>query len=239
MRKKKRWIVLLLGLFATAGWWSGTVNSEKIIDTPVIESEFSAEESAVGSLPEPSVKVAKFVDGDTTYFIKDGQELKVRYLLIDTPELNKEQPFAEEAKVRVTELLTAAKVIQLEYDIGKQQDHYGRQLMYVWADDLLVQEQLAREGLCTVRYVEAPNTRYLDQVKAAEAEAKEAGRGLWGLPDPWAEVATSEELVYVTASGSKYHRKADCRGLRHAGELTEMTESEAQQQGYELCGYED
>lgn len=197
--------------------------------------------------------VTKFVDGDTTYFSTGSQELKVRYLLIDTPEIKGDQPFAAEAKARVTELLTEAQSIELEYDIGKQQDHYGRDLMYVWVDGQLVQEILAREGLCMVRYIEAPNTRYLDQVKNAEAEAKAAGRGVWsienyagasgfegsgGVESQPADEEESRRVYIAPNSGSKYHFDKNCRGLRNTSSIQEVSEDEAKR-SYELCGYED
>lgn len=203
--------------------------------------------------PGMPATVTKFVDGDTTYFSTGSQELKVRYLLIDTPEIKGDQPFAAEAKARVTELLTEAQSIELEYDIGKRQDHYGRDLMYVWVNGQLVQEILAREGLCMVRYIEAPNTRYLDQVKNAEAEAKAAGRGIWSIENyagasgfeaaggVESQPANDEESrkVYVAPnSGSKYHFDENCRGLRNASSIQEVSENEAKR-SYELCGYED
>lgn len=197
--------------------------------------------------------VTKFVDGDTTYFSAEGREKKVRYLLIDTPEISGGQPFAAEAKARVAELLTGAERIELEYDIGKRQDHYGRELMYVWVDGKLLQEILAREGLAMVRYIEAPNTRYLEKVKRAEAEAKKGGLGIWSVED-YGEDGGYEQLdepktqeqgnvadrqVYVAPnSGSKYHLDRNCRGLRKASKVVEMSESEAKV-SYDLCGYED
>lgn len=128
-----------------------------------------------------AVTVSKFVDGDTTYFMLGSQMLKVRYLLIDTPETRYNQPYAAQAKERVTQILSQAQSIEVAYDIGQKQDHYGRELMYVFADGKLVQEILAAEGLAMVRYVTPPNTQYLDQVQAAENQAKTAHRNIWSV----------------------------------------------------------
>ena len=125
--------------------------------------------------------VNKFVDGDTTYFLLGSQMIKVRYLLIDTPETKSHQPYADQAKERVCQLLTQAKTIELAYDIGQKQDHYGRELMYVFADGQLVQEILAREGLAMVRYITPPNTQYLDQVQAAQEQAKAENLNIWSV----------------------------------------------------------
>lgn len=125
--------------------------------------------------------VSKFVDGDTTYFMLGSQMIKVRYLLIDTPETRYNQPYAAQAKDRVKQILSQAQSIEVAYDIGQKQDHYGRELMYVFADGKLVQEILAAEGLAMVRYVTPPNTQYLDQVQAAENKAKTAQHNIWSV----------------------------------------------------------
>ena len=63
--------------------------------------------------------------------------------------------------------------------------------------------------------------RYLDQFRGYEGEAREAGRGLWGAtPDAAVTSRTSaaddtpksEQIVYVTKTGTKYHREG-CRYL--------------------------
>jgi len=53
-------------------------------------------------------------DGDTAVIQKEGEQKKVRFLLIDCTEMHdkktgKPQPFAEEAKARTKELLESAK----------------------------------------------------------------------------------------------------------------------------------
>jgi hypothetical protein len=63
--------------------------------------------------------------------------------------------------------------------------------------------------------------KYLDQFRAYEREAREGGRGLWGGSPNLAvvpgastaeESANPEQLVYVTRTGTKYHREG-CRFL--------------------------
>lgn len=138
--------------------------------------------------------VSKYVDGDTTYFHVGSQMIKVRYLLIDTPELSGNQPYAAQARDRLTQILSQAQTIEVAYDIGQKQDHYGRELMYVFADGLLVQEMLAGEGLAMVRYVTPPNTKYLDQVQAAQNRAKAAHLNIWSTE------GFADENSYHTAS---------------------------------------
>src|SRR5699024_6983492 len=115
------------------------------------------------------VTVAKFVDGDTTRFYYNGEDVSFRYLLIDTPETKhprvEQQPFGPEASARTQELLSNASVIEVEHDMGEKVDRYDRHLAYIWADGVMVNEVLVREGLAQVNYVYPPNTRHLDRLK--------------------------------------------------------------------------
>lgn len=214
------------------------------------------------------VELVKVVDGDTAYFLtEDQREVKARFLLIDTPELRHpktgKQPLADEAKARVSDLLEAADQIYLEYDIGSRLDKYQRELVYVWAGEVLVQEVLVAEGLADVTYIYPPNTRYLEYLDEAKDFAQGEGLGLWGLPSSFGEIDGEAEssrttnsyngagdesrvsgnrklqTVYIAPlSGSKYHLNERCRGLKKATSVSGLSLAEALAQGYELCGYE-
>lgn len=147
---------------------------------------FSDEEespSREGFIP---VELVKTIDGDTIKIIYEGKEQNLRYLLIDTPELNHaqqgEQPFAEEATKRNDELLNSGK-LEIEFDIGEREDKYGRLLAYVYIDGESVQEKLVEEGLARVAYVFPPNTKHLDPYEKLEEHAKKSGIGIWSLED--------------------------------------------------------
>ena len=57
-------------------------------------------------------------------------------------------------------------------------DKYGRLLRYVWVDDILVNAELVRQGLARAKAY-PPDTKYHDYLEQVEAEAREAGRGMW------------------------------------------------------------
>ena len=132
------------------------------------------------------VEFVKTIDGDTIWINYEGEERKLRYLLIDTPELNHQQqgkqPFAEEAKNRNDELLKSGQ-LEIEFDIGEKEDKYDRLLAYVYVDGESVQEKLIEEGLARVGYIYPPNTKHLDPYKAAEEKAQQAGIGIWSIED--------------------------------------------------------
>ena len=118
-------------------------------------------------------QVKKVIDGDTIE-LEDGQ--KVRYVGIDAPEVDNAACFAREAKER-NKGLVEGKSIELERDVSEK-DQYGRLLRYTYADGVMVNEVLVKEG-----YVQAmrvpPDVRFADSFRESEQEARRAGRGLW------------------------------------------------------------
>lgn len=122
------------------------------------------------------VELVRTIDGDTIKIRYNGEEKNVRYLLIDTPELDhkhgKHQPFAEEATKRNDELLRSGN-IEIEFDVGDREDKYGRLLAYVYVDGESVQQTLLEEGLARVAYVFEPNTKHLSSFKRAAKKRKQ------------------------------------------------------------------
>lgn len=129
------------------------------------------------------VTVDQLIDGDTTRFNFNGSSESFRYLIIDTPEVNTNsgtpEPYAMEAADRVEELLTRADTIEVEFDVGPMTDDYDRYLSYVYADGVMINEVLLREGLATVRYANPPNTSHLELLEEAEEQAQNENAGLW------------------------------------------------------------
>ncbi|CAI6278628.1 SPbeta prophage-derived endonuclease YokF [Bacillus subtilis] len=128
------------------------------------------------------VSLDRAVDGDTIKVSYNGNIDTVRYLLVDTPETKKPnscvQPYGEDASKRNKELVNSGK-LQLEFDKGDRRDKYGRLLAYVYVDGKSVQETLLKEGLARVAYVYEPNTKYIDQYKKDEQEAKTEKLSIW------------------------------------------------------------
>lgn len=140
-------------------------------------------EPAGGPDDAETALVIDVIDGDTLV-VAGGRT--VRILGIDTPETHSPnvsgpQPFGAEATDRLADLVAGGRV-RLERDVTEV-DHYDRELRHVWAGDTLVAEQLLAEGLGHTLII-PPNARHADRLRAAEAEARAAGRGLWGMPRP-------------------------------------------------------
>jgi endonuclease YncB( thermonuclease family) len=140
-------------------------------------------DSAGGPGPAERAVVARVVDGDTLE-LADGRT--VRVLGIDTPEthnpsLTGPQPLGEEASRR-TRAQVEGRAVALEADVTDR-DAYGRLLRHVWLGRRLLAEDLLAQGLARA-YLIPPDTRHDERLRAAEAAARSARRGLWGLPRP-------------------------------------------------------
>ena len=138
--------------------------------------------AAVELRPGPSdeAEVTRVYDGDTIEALLSGRSEKIRYIGIDTPEMSDtREPVLELAREArdANRRLVERRVVRLEQDV-QSRDTYGRLLAYVWIGDTLVNELLVREGFAAARSF-PPNVRHQERLRAAEAEARAAGRRLW------------------------------------------------------------
>ncbi len=126
------------------------------------------------SPPPDTARVIRVIDGDTI-IIEGGH--RVRYIGIDTPEIQPDlAAFGIEAQ-QANHKLVAGKEVRLERDVSRT-DKYNRLLRYVWVDDVLVNAELVRQGLARAKAY-PPDTKYQDYLAQMEAEARAAGRGMW------------------------------------------------------------
>lgn len=135
----------------------------------------------------PTAVVTDVFDGDTVQVrFDDGQIERVRYLLIDTPELHHPlkgvEELGEEA-LRFNAELVEGREIVVERDRAER-DRYGRLLAHprlvTDEGELLVTAALIRAGLALPLFIE-PNDRHVERIEAALEEARRNRRGLWGL----------------------------------------------------------
>lgn len=140
--------------------------------------------------PTQDATLVRVVDGDTIRVLVGGVEERVRYIGIDTPELNTTSPatpdpYAQAATDANARLLAGGRLI-LETDISDR-DRYGRLLRNVWLERdgawTLVNLALVAEGYAQVSTY-PPDMKYVDVLLAAQRTAREAGRGLWGGTPP-------------------------------------------------------
>jgi micrococcal nuclease len=118
--------------------------------------------------------VAEVIDGDTVE-LSSGE--RVRYLLVDTPELATDC-YGQEAK-RLNEDLVLHKRVSLTYDV-ECQDRFGRLLAYVSVGDRDINRILVERGYACTLYIPPDGEAHRDEFVALEATAKEQRRGMWG-----------------------------------------------------------
>jgi len=122
-----------------------------------------------------AAQVTGITDGDTITVRMGGQDYKLRYILINTPEVD--QPLAAEATA-ANRALVMGKTVYLLKDVSET-DRYGRLLRYVYlADGTFVNAELVRDGWAQVATF-PPDVTKETEIRAAQAEAMAAGRGLW------------------------------------------------------------
>ena len=147
-------------LLAVSSWFGGEVAPAEIV----------------------TAKVVEVIDGDTIEVSIDGNEERVRYIGVDTPEFDYEtgedECLATEAKSRNEELV-GGKSVSLVKDV-LERDDYGRLLRYVEVDGRSVGETLVREGLARAVYFEPDTTSY-KHLREVEGEARASGAGLWSV----------------------------------------------------------
>jgi micrococcal nuclease len=127
---------------------------------------------------ETEAKVARVIDGDT---IELESGVRIRYLLVDTPEIPGDC-FAEEAK-QFNSALVLGKTVRLSYD-QECTDRFGRSLAYVTVGGQEVNSLLVERGYACVLFIPPDGASRADELKALELEAKNAHRGLWSACDP-------------------------------------------------------
>lgn len=162
--------------------------------------------------------VLEVIDGDTLRVDLNGEIERVRLIGVDTPEtVHPQKPverFEKEASAFTT-LLALHRVVRLEADPHSNRDKYGRLLRYVYLPDgKLLNAEIIAHGYGHA-YTRFPFEK-IEEFRSLERQARQESRGLWAdsetlvpsivAPSP----GSSGETVYVTRTGTKYHR-GDCR----------------------------
>lgn len=180
-------VVLLVGgwalLSATAGRSVTPAATRVTSSTPVASSPFAVEE----------VTLIRVVDGDTIHVrMPDGADETIRFIGVNTPEsTTRHEPYGGEASAYTKSKLTVGLTVWLELD-ARARDKYGRLLAYVWLErpasrspaevrDKMFNARLLIEGYAQLMTI-PPDVRYVDVFTPLQSEAREASRGLWGLP---------------------------------------------------------
>jgi micrococcal nuclease len=179
-----------------------------------------------------TAKVTKIVGGNTIEVNINGKTYTIRYIGVDTPEMvapnQPVKPYGPEASAKNKELVSG-KEVRLEKDVSET-DGYGSLLRYVYVGDLFVNAEMVRQGYAqAVTY--PPDVKYQDLFLQLQREARAAGRGLWAQA-PKTSPTPTEDIVYITNSGTKYHRDG-CSSLSKS--KIPISRADAIAKGYTAC----
>jgi micrococcal nuclease len=146
----------------------------------VFLSLFSFPEGALCQQTCEAVELIRVVDGDTIAVRINGDIQLVRYIGIDSPEMDweneKHQFMAEESLSANLELVSEGSIC-LQYDEQKYDD-YDRLLAYVYVDGVQINRLLLQKGLAEVMPI-YPNTKYSFEYLSAQRQAYKEGLGIW------------------------------------------------------------
>ena len=194
---------------------------------------------------DTAYKVVRVIDGDTVKIDYRGKATNVRLVGVDTPEtVHPSKPveaYGKEAS-NFTKNLLQGEFVYLRYDVDRT-DKYGRLLAYVYRapDGLFVNLEIVRQGYGHA-YTQFP-FKHMELFRYYGNRARTAGKGLYGTPQPSvsegapsvdseATGEVSDEQIYVTRTGKKYHREG-CSSLSRSKIPISLAEAK---QRYGPCG---
>lgn len=133
-----------------------------------------------------TVQVKRVISGQSLQIFNssgDNTPSQVRLIGIDAPDL-KQQPWGMNAKQRLEQLIDGQPLL-LEFDVQQKYCYQERcfLLAYVWRDDILLNEQLLKEG-CVLFSPRSPNTKYNQRLAYAQELARLKGKGIWNPENP-------------------------------------------------------
>lgn len=159
--------------------------------------------SCIPNNPPQTGIVVSITDGDTIRVMldRDGKTYSLRYIGIDTPEMDPVgQFFGVESNARNTELAYGKAAILMK-DVSET-DQYGRLLRYVIVDNVFVNYDLVAGGFArSASY--PPDTACIPIFRSAEQQASVAQIGLWAAPPTLVPLATASifNIAPIPSSG--------------------------------------
>lgn len=151
------------------------------IDISNIASHTTEEISQVefqGEVEFITVEVVEIIDGDTIKVLENGEVKTVRLIGIDAPEARSKDCKNKEATQFLSELILN-KEVRLEADSTQTDvDRYGRDLRYVFLDDMNINQEIINAGLAQ-EYTYNKPYKYKDEFWQSQNNAKVQEIGIW------------------------------------------------------------
>jgi micrococcal nuclease len=120
-------------------------------------------------------EVINVIDGDTIDVRIDGIDYRVRYIGMDTPEID--EPFYGQT-TKLNNDLVGGRQVTLIKDVSET-DRFERLLRYILVDGMLINYELVRQGYARA-VTFPPDVACAETLMEAEQLARLEGIGLWG-----------------------------------------------------------
>jgi endonuclease YncB( thermonuclease family) len=206
--------LIFLVLLGTSGWVQGA----------------ATQPLRPGSGQAFTAKVIAVLDGDTVLILRSNGVVKVRLVEIDAPE--KLQTFGESSRRSLSDMVMGRQVQVVSQAI----DQYGRMVAHLSVAGQDVNAEQIRRGMAW----EYSNFHSNKILKALEAEARQAPRGLWALSDPappWEWRKQHPNPAYVTPAKVIHHpAKATAPGCGDKTQCPEMSSCDEARYYLTQCG---
>lgn len=208
--------------------------SERVIRPDGLNQNYSNAMYAISSIDDYTVE-----DADTITAQMAGQRVSFRLAGIDAPEIshddpsrvNQDQPYGEEAKSRLQEMLDSQNSLQVLLD--PSQSTYGRSVGVIMGDNgKNINLDLVREGAAAALPFGPRGSQIFSatEFSRAEADAAAAQRGMWDY-EGWAAVRAAQENSKRRTTNTSYtdmerlfsNFKTSALALRLNGDSEEMS----------------
>ena len=159
------------------------------------------------------VQVVQVIDGDTISIERDGRVERVRYLGVNTPEMD--EPLGPAGRTCNREMVEGRQVYLLKDT--SETDQYGRLLRFIFTADGFVNERLLLEG-CAVQVTYEPDVACVDLFAQAEAQAREAGLGVWQPAEVAGETSGGVQIREIFYDGIKENEPDEFVEIENVGD---------------------
>ena len=122
-------------------------------------------------------RVVHIADGDTITVEMGGERYRVRYIGINTPELDSDEHELAVQASDLNESLVYGQEVSLYRDTSET-DRYDRLLRYVVAGDTFINYELVRQGAARAQDY-PPDSACADIFAGAQQSAQDDSLGLW------------------------------------------------------------
>jgi micrococcal nuclease len=228
---------LVLGVVLASLFFLGIGTTPEMAMQPPHPREIETVNAEADARPAPApatdtYPVVKVVDGDTVTIEKDGENVTLRLIGLDTPEtVDPRKPvqcFGREASDAAKKILSG-KEVSIETDPSQDTyDKYGRLLAYVYLPDgTLFNEYMIAEGFGHEYTYDKPY-RYQADFKQAETAAQMAGKGLWATD------ACTDDVPPAPPANFTPTKTYDCS--QNAYNCSSFKTHREAQYVFELCG---